>query len=135
MPGKYIFSTGNRLKHILIVENVLGHSLPPAAEIHHVDGNGRNNIHSNLVVCPSHAYHFLLHRRERALRECGNADWMKCVICKKWDHPTRLVPKRTKTETQHYHQKCSALYALLRTKKSYSDLNIEKHKPGYISKH
>lgn len=134
MPPNYHWGSGNRLKHILVVEKVLGHPLPKGAEVHHVDGDGRNNVHNNLVVCPSHAYHFLLHRRENALRECGNADWSKCVICKKWDHPVRLTPKRSKTETQYYHKKCSSLYVLLRKKKTYSELDIDKNKPGYVSK-
>lgn len=44
-------------EHILIVEGALGHALPPAAEVHHVDGVKGNNANGNLVACQDHAYH------------------------------------------------------------------------------
>src|SRR6185369_5011811 len=69
--SKYRFiNDGNgsgKLVHQAIVEKVLGRSLPFGVEIHHVDGDGHNNANSNLVVCPDHAYHALLHLRTRAL--------------------------------------------------------------------
>ena len=36
-------------EHILIVENVLGKSLPEGAVIHHVDGNGLNNKSNKIL--------------------------------------------------------------------------------------
>ena len=78
------------LEHRRIVENILGKRLPTEAQVHHVDENGKNNAHTNLVVCPSQAYHKLLHRRQRALDACGNANWLKCSFCKKWGDPQNL---------------------------------------------
>ena len=86
---KYIWR--NMLEHVLIVERLIGKALPKGVEIHHVDGNGRNNSHSNLVVCPNHAYHSLLHMRITARNACGNAEWRKCCFCKKWDAPENLA--------------------------------------------
>lgn len=77
--------------HVVIAETALGRSLPSEAEVHHLDGNGRNNDHTNLVICPSHAYHMILHRRQNALDACGNPNWLKCTFCKRWDDPINLV--------------------------------------------
>lgn len=98
--------------HKLIVEKVLGRPLPEGAEIHHVDGNGLNNAHKNLVVCPDRAYHALLHRRTEAFEKCGHADWYKCVLCKEWDAPENLslyVPKDQKTP-RGMHLRCNKEY-------------------------
>lgn len=84
-----------RLEHVQVVERVLGKPLPPKAVVHHIDENRSNNHPANLVICPDHAYHALIHRRMRALAECGHAHWRKCWICKKYDDPKNLaIPKR-----------------------------------------
>lgn len=85
-PGKYR-KIGKRLEHVLIVERAIGHSLPPKAEVHHIDGNKQNNTPSNLVVCPNRAYHKLLHKRQEAKAACGKAHWLKCWICRKYGPP------------------------------------------------
>lgn len=56
-----------KAKHVLLAEKALGRPLPAGVEVHHVDGDGFHNAPSNLVVCPDHAYHLLLHRRARML--------------------------------------------------------------------
>lgn len=85
----------------IIAERVLGKPLPTGAEVHHVDENPKNNRNDNLVICPDHSYHRLLHRRTNALNACGNADWRKCNYCKQWDDPANLriytYPKCTVT--------------------------------------
>lgn len=91
MKNTRVYKKGRRVdQHVEIVESVIGHKLPKDAQVHHVDGNPRNNAKHNLLVCPSAAYHKLLHKRERALTACGNADWFKCIECKKWDAPENL---------------------------------------------
>lgn len=102
-----------RGEHVLIAENILGRRLPKGAEIHHIDGNKRNNVPSNLIICPSRAYHMLLHMRERAFDACGNANWMRCYLCKEYDAPERLfkyVPKGRLTPYS-FHRRCQNEYA------------------------
>lgn len=70
-------------EHRQIAERVLGRPLPVGAEIHHVDGNGRNNAHRNLVICQDHAYHFLLERRQRIRALGGDPNTQEwCSFCK-----------------------------------------------------
>lgn len=71
-------------EHILLAEKAIGKPLPPGAEVHHVDCNGWNNSPGNLVICPDHSYHALLHRRQRALDACGDANFLKCHLCKQY---------------------------------------------------
>ncbi len=76
--------------HIVIAEKALGKPLPKGAEVHHFDENKLNNDPRNLVVCPNRAYHALLHKRMRALKACGNPNWIKCQFCKQYDDPANM---------------------------------------------
>lgn len=101
-----------KLVHQAIVEKVLGFSLPFGVEIHHLDNDGHNNANSNLVVCPDHAYHALLHMRTKALDACGNASWMQCKCCKALDAPENLyryIPK-DQTSPRATHRLCNKEY-------------------------
>jgi hypothetical protein len=71
-------------EHVLIASHVLGRPLPPGVEVHHVNEIGDDNANRNLVICESHAYHYLLHARMRAYRATGNVHKRKCAICKLW---------------------------------------------------
>lgn len=73
-----------------IAEKAIGQALPATAIVHHVNGNPADDINSNLVICPDQAYHMLLHRRQRALEACGDANWRICKFCKKYDSPDNL---------------------------------------------
>ena len=61
----YYGYAGGKLVHIAIAEKVLGRKLKKQENVHHLDGNGLNNEHSNLVIC-SRAYHAWLHKVGRA---------------------------------------------------------------------
>ena len=91
-PYEQVFIGGEKRRaHEVIAERALGHALPKGAEVHHFDENKWNNENTNLVICPSRAYHFLLHIRQKAMAAVGNPDWRKCMFCKKWDAPENLA--------------------------------------------
>lgn len=85
--------------HILRAEIALGHKLPPGAEVHHVDGNKAAD--AQLVICPSKAYHRLLHVRMRVQDAGGNPNTQRiCGTC----HSLRLIEEMSmdkgKTDTR-----------------------------------
>lgn len=72
-----------KLIHVLVAERVLGKPLPPGAQVHHVDGDGKNHQNSNLVICQDQEYHSLLHVRARTLRGGGDPNTQRvCGTCK-----------------------------------------------------
>lgn len=94
-------SAERRSIHVLMAERAVGHALPPLAEVHHVNGIRDDNRPANLVVCPDHAYHALLHQRQRAMDACGSPDYRKCEICKQWDAPARMYARKSKAGFWH----------------------------------
>ena len=90
-------------EHILIAEKALGKPLPKGAVIHH---HGKKTDNTRLVVCQDQAYHLLLHRRTKALRACGHANWRKCQFCKQYDKPENLYINKNHV----YHKVCMAAY-------------------------
>lgn len=98
--------TGYVLEHILVCEQALGHFLPEGAIPHHVNEIKSDNRPVNLVLCQDRAYHNLIHKRMRAMRECGNADWHRCKFCHKWDSEENLYVYEFKGETVSYHRAC-----------------------------
>lgn len=96
-------------QHVLIVEGVIGKFLPPGAEVHHVNGVRSDNRHENLVVCPDHAYHMLLHKRRRALDACGNANAHRCFHCAGYDRQEDItVVTKKDGKFAAYHRDCNA---------------------------
>jgi hypothetical protein len=97
--------------HKAIVERILGKPLPPGAVVHHMDNNPLNNANGNLVVCPSQAYHALLHRRRRAYDACGRADWRRCANCKEYDDPANMTPNMRRGAVAMYrHPTCQYVH-------------------------
>jgi hypothetical protein len=65
---RLIYVNGKRVyEHVHIAEKALGKSLPKGAIVHHINGMTSDNRSNNLVVCPSQAYHLLLHRNKEKL--------------------------------------------------------------------
>lgn len=105
--GGYLFRTINRKTvylHIEAAEKAIGKKLPDGAEVHHVNGNPSDNENKNLVICPNHEYHSMLHQRQRALDAFGNADARPCHICGKYDLTENMRPHYK----QFYHKSCLA---------------------------
>ena len=96
-------------EHILVAERARGKVLPVGAEVHHWNGVKADNAPSNLVVCPNHGYHRLLHYRQRALSESGHADWKYCSFCGLFDDPENMYMYARKNVA--FHRVCSAKYA------------------------
>ena len=76
---------GNEEKriHRLIVEEVLGKSLPKGAVVHHIDGNYLNNAKNNLIVLQNSQEHKRLHTLQRLQNlgvEFGRTHY--CYKCK-----------------------------------------------------
>ena len=104
-PSGYVY------EHILIAERVLGKPLPGGAVIHHHDGYSEA-AKKKIVICENHAFHQILHARQRALRGGGHANWRKCKYCHGWDDPTNLyIPSSGKYAM---HRRCNAKYHRLR---------------------
>lgn len=98
---------GYVFEHIIVAENIVGYFLPEHAVVHHINGNRSDNSHINLVICNDMSYHFLLHNRERALKACGHADWLKCTFCKQYDDPQNIFVGKQKNK---YHLECRRQY-------------------------
>lgn len=75
---------GYKYEHVIKAESALGKPLPSNAKVHHVDGDGRNNSNTNLVICENQDYHKLIHIRTRVLRAGGDPDMDKmCCMCQR----------------------------------------------------
>jgi hypothetical protein len=101
---------GMHMAHRLIVEKVLGKKLAPEVQIHHVNENRSDNRHENLVVCPNHAYHMLLHARARAYDACGHADWHQCKHCERWDEAVTIATFSKGKPHRWFHPACQIVY-------------------------
>lgn len=94
--------------HVIVAERALGHPLPPGAIVHHADENRANNAPGNLVICPSIAYHKLLHVRMDAFSASGHWDWRKCPYCRTHDDPANMRHERSGKYERYVHRECSA---------------------------
>ena len=101
---------GRVSEHKIAVENALHRLMPKSAIFHHKNHIRDDNAPSNIVVCDSQAYHQIIHRRERAFRAVGNANWRRCTICKEYDAPENLVWSSQRAKETMRHRRCAAEY-------------------------
>lgn len=104
-PG---FMQPHKLQHRVVAEQKIGRPLLDTEIIHHKDGDRGNNDPDNLVVCKDNSEHQLIHLQQRALAECGHADWRKCGFCKQWDAPENLYIPPNSGTTEH--RECGRKY-------------------------
>ena len=60
--------------HRWIVERVIGRKLKPKEIVHHINYNKLDNRRCNLLLCPSQAYHLLIHARTNYINKGINPD-------------------------------------------------------------
>jgi len=96
-------------EHLLIVERALGKPVPRSAVVHHINGTEGDNRPCNLVLCNDQAYHLMIEARQRALAGSGNANWLRCSLCKSWDDPANLRV-RPDRNMEAVHPSCNAEY-------------------------
>lgn len=102
---------GDRREHRSIAEKSLGESIQKGSCVHHLDENRLNNDPSNLIICNSIGSHTTLHRKKRALKECGHEDWRKCPFCKEYDDPENMsIGHSGKGSTFFFHSGCHNKY-------------------------
>ncbi len=94
---------GKVREHILVAERIYGGPLPPGAEVHHVNGNKKDNRPENLEICLTRKDHRVAEAKSRRLRDFGSLDLRRCIDChavkalgefhlskKNWDGRTNL---------------------------------------------
>lgn len=102
---------GRILEHRLIIETAIGKPIPKRAVTHHFSEIKDDNGNPNLVLCENRAYHNFLHKRQRALRECGHSNWLKCCYCKKYDSIENLYFTGSRSNPKHTrHALCHKRY-------------------------
>lgn len=113
---------GGKMEHVLVAEKSLGRLLPPRANVHHVDENPSNNAPMNLVICQDLAYHKLIHRRMRAYRVCGNANFVRCPYCKIYDDPKFVLLYMNGGRHLWRHRECQNEHTRMATRRKNAGL-------------
>ena len=98
-------SCGYIKRATIVAEGILGKPLPDKAVVHHVNGIKSDDAPTNILICENHAYHRLIHIRQKAFKECGDAKKRRCYICKKYDEIESLY-----NGGAYYHMSCKVEY-------------------------
>lgn len=72
---------GRVKEHILVAEAKLGGPLPVGAEVHHENGDKKDNRPENLTVCHSRKEHMVREAKLRRLKDLGSLDVRRCTDC------------------------------------------------------
>lgn len=99
---------GYVFEHILIAEKILGRPIGKEEAVHHIDGDKRNNLPSNLLVLANNTEHKQVHLAQKAELECGNSAKRKCTFCKKYDDINNMY--FNKTAHSYRHRECWKKY-------------------------
>lgn len=67
--GKSYTKTYGRHTHRIVAEQILGRKLLPGEVVHHIDGNKRNNLPTNLMIFDSQEKHAAWHIKEKRFFE------------------------------------------------------------------
>lgn len=99
---------GGKLPYVVIVEKVLGKTLPKGAIVHHIDGNNKNNDKSNLCVLQNKRIHNELHRRKKVQDAGGDFRTQKiCTSCKKLQPIKDFCQRRSPLYTDGLNNICT----------------------------
>ncbi len=97
----------NKRVYVLKAERAIGRRLVGEELVHHIDYDRSNNESNNLVICPSIAYHKLLHARTDAYNATGDANKRRCNVCKEYDAVVNMTNLSTRPSV-FYHKSCNA---------------------------
>jgi len=107
LPNHHRVNTkGCVYEHILVMEEKIGRSVVQPKVVHHIDGDQSNNDPNNLMLFENDFVHQQYHKRMRALKACGNANYVKCNRCKNYGDPG--LEDMTYNGRGYIHRKCKA---------------------------
>ncbi len=95
----------------MILGRVIERDFPWTGPVTHHHNYDR--FRAQVVLCQDRSYHRLLHRRTRAYRASGHADWRRCLHCEEHDDPGELTITQ---DDQAHHPHCITTYIRLFTK-------------------
>lgn len=98
--------------HVRVAEQALGRKLPAGAVVHHANEDKTDNRPTNLVICPSKAYHNLIHARMAAMDACGDPNKRPCRRCHQYDDLTAFQQfERPNGSVAYAHAECERAYS------------------------
>ena len=72
---------GYAYEHRVVASEKIGRLLKPNEKVHHIDGDRENNAPENITVVNGNAEHYVLHRKNHALRKPGEPNLIVNCDC------------------------------------------------------